>query len=134
MFSAKHHALDHASWLDPQKRDRVNSTASSPYQAHPTTYDAESGQLYTEKTVRAPKKQKYNWISEYKTPSLVKRRHASREGAASLFDMANAKVAREMRDLTPSHLQGLPSSISRKLWDEVEHRYEVAFDMPNSRS
>jgi hypothetical protein len=63
-----------------------------------------------------------NWVNEYKTPSLVKRRPANREGAASLFDMAKAKVAREMRNLTASHLEVVPLSIGKKLWDEVENR------------
>lgn len=121
MFPAKHHAMH------PPKRDRGNSPAPMRYQAKRITYDTESGQVYTERTVRVPNKKRINWINEYKTPGLVKRRHANKEGAASLFDMAKGKVAREMRNLTASHLKGIPSSICRKLWDEVEDRYEVLF-------
>jgi hypothetical protein len=75
-----------------------------------------------------PPKKKVNWINEYKAPGLVKRRHANRDGAASLFDMAKAKLAREMSNVTASHLKGIPSSIGKKLWDEVEHRYELLFN------
>jgi hypothetical protein len=122
MFAAKHHAMDRCPWLDPQKRGGANIPSFSQDQARGTTYDVETGQVYTESTVRAPKKQMTNWINAYKTPSLVKRRHANREGAASLFDMARAKVAREMRNLTANHLEVIPFSIGKKLWDEVENR------------
>lgn len=123
MFSTKHNTTGHRQRLDPKRHSGGNSSASIRYQAHGTTFDAESGQVYKEKTVRAPRKQKINWINEYKTPSLVKRRHANKEGAASLFDMAKAKVARETTNLTTSHLEAIPSSIGTKLWDEVEARY-----------
>ena len=110
--------------MDPPKRDGANSPAPRLYQAKGVTYDIASGQVYIEKTVRAPKKRRTTWINEYKTPGLVKRRHTNADGAASLFDMAKAKVAREMQYLTVCHLRGIPPSIGRKLWDEVENRYE----------
>ena len=119
MFSAKHHATNQCPWLEPRKGD---SHIPSWYEVEDTTYDTESGQVYTETRIRAPKKQKLCWNKEYKTPSLVKRRHANKDGAASLFDMAKAKVVREMRNLTASHLDGIPSAVGRKLWDEVENR------------
>lgn len=78
-----------------------------------------------ERTIRAPSKAKLDWINEYKTPALIKRRHANREGVASLFDMAKAKTVREMRNLTPKHFEGIPPPIGRKLWEEVEDRYEM---------
>ena len=115
--------MDHGPWLEPQERGGGSCSAPSRYQARGTTYDIESGQVYIEKTVRASKKQKVNWIHQYKTPSLVRGRHANKAGAASLFDMAKAKVARETPNLTASHLEVLPSSVGRKLWDEVEDRY-----------
>lgn len=126
MFStSKHHAMHHCPWLDSQNHDGRSRPASKRHQAKGTTYDSESGQIYTERTVRVPSRKKVNWINEYKTPGLVKRRHANKEGAASLFNMAKAKVAREMSNLTASHLKGISSSIGGILWDEVENRYEV---------
>lgn len=119
MSTAKHHAM----YRRPRPGPQSLSTASW-YQAPLTTYDNETGQVYTERMVQVPKKQKVNWINEFKTASLVKRRQANDEGAASLFDMAKAKVAREMHHLTASHLAGLPSSTGEKLWDEVKDRYE----------
>jgi hypothetical protein len=114
--------MDHCPWLDVQPRQKGKTLDPSQYSARDVTYDAESGQVYMERTVRAPRIAKLDWINEYKTPSLVKRRHGNREGAASLFDMAKAKVVREMRNLTARHFEGIPPSIGRKLWDEVEDR------------
>jgi hypothetical protein len=119
--------MDHCPWLDPQKCDGRNSTTPVKYKSHGVTYDTESGQVYMERTVRVKKKPKTNWINEYKTPALVKRHRPNREGAASLFDMARVKVAREMGNLTADHLEGMPLSIGRKVWDEVEARYEFPF-------
>ena len=122
MSPAKHDAMYHCPWLGPQKCIGGKSTASSWYQAPLTSYDNETGQVYTERTVQAPRREKVNWVNEFKTASLVKRRQTNNEGAASLFDMAKAKVAREMLNLTASHLAGLPLSIGEKLWDEVGNR------------
>jgi hypothetical protein len=129
MFStSKHHAMDHCPWLDSRKHDGGSRPASKRHQAQGITYDTESGQVYTERTVRVPSRDKVNWINAYKTPGLVKRRHANKEGSASLFDMAKAKVVREMSNLSARHLKGIPSSIGGLLWDEVEDRYEVLCD------
>jgi hypothetical protein len=126
MFPAKRRPINHYPSLDPRKRNGGNSSARSRYQDHGgTTYDAESGQVYIERTASAATKPRINWINEYKTPSLVKRRRTNREGAASLFDMSKAKVARETQYLTAIHLQELPPSIGRKLWDEVTDKYEI---------
>lgn len=119
--------MDHCPWLDPQNRDEANNPAPRLHQAKGVTYDTESGQVYMEKTVRAPRKKRTNWINEYKTPGLIKRGHTNGEGAASLFNMAKAKVARQMQHLTRSHLEGIPPLIGKKLWDEVEKRYEMLF-------
>jgi hypothetical protein len=119
MFSAQKQAMD-------RRRCGGNPTASPlQLQACGTTYDVASGQVYTEKRVRAPQKSRVNWITEYKTPSLIKRRRANKEGAASLFDMARTKAAREMRNLTAKHFEGLTPSVSKRLWDEVTDRYRV---------
>ena len=133
MFRSKHHATDHRRRPDIEKRYGGSRTPPSQYSAYYTTYDADSGQVYTERFVHAPKKGKSDWINEYKTPSLVKRRRENREGAASLFDMAKAKVAREMRNLTASHFKGVSPFIGKQLWDEIEDRYEAYFISPSSK-
>lgn len=134
MFSiSKHHAMHHCPGFDSQKQNRGSRPASKRYQAQETTYDGESGQVYAERTVRVPLRRKVNWINEYKTPGLVKRRHANKDGAASLFDMAKAKLAREMANLTASHLKGIPSSIGGMLWNEVEDRYQVLINGRSAR-
>ncbi len=123
MFRSDNHQTDHRPWLDVPKRHESRSSGPAKTSIGNATYDTESGQVYVERTVRVPSKAKLDWTNEYKTPSLVKRRHANREGAASLFDMAKAKVVREMRNLTSTHFDAIPPSIGRKLWDEVEDRY-----------
>lgn len=129
MSRSKHHAMDHCPWLDPQHRDGSRSPGSS---VGGTTYDPDSGQVYKERTVPAIKKQRFNWVYQYKTPTLVKRRRpVNVEGAASLFDMAKGQVARDIQHLTTRHLQGIPASVGKKLWQEVEDRYEVDVASPN---
>jgi hypothetical protein len=120
MYSAKHHAMDHCSWLDPQSSGQKGYLSGK--DGSFTSYDAETGQVYSEKTIRARVKQRAGWIYDFKAAAIVKRRQPNRDGASSLLDMARAKVGREMRNLTPDHFDAIPWAIGKKVWAEIEDR------------
>jgi hypothetical protein len=87
--------------------------------SHSQTYDVHTGQVFKEIEVHASKRQRSDWIGEFKTPNLVKKRQSNATGPRSLFDMAKGTVARHMRGLSSHHLSGIPWEIAEQVWNEI---------------
>ena len=83
------------------------------------TYDVHSGQVFNEIEVHASKRQRSDWIGEFKTPNLVKKTLPNANGARSLFDMAKGTVARQMRGIASHHLADIPWEIAEQIWNEI---------------
>jgi hypothetical protein len=86
---------------------------------HNQTYDVHSGQVFKEVRVQASKRQRSDWIGEFKTPNLVRGRLPNANGARSLFEMAKSTVAQQMRGLNSRHLSDVPWEIVEQVWNEV---------------
>ena len=84
-------------------------------------FDAESGQVYTETEVPFNRRQRSDWICEYKTPDLFKSRQVpSSHGARSLFNTALNQLVRNYRSLDPEHFAGVvPWEVADRLWEEI---------------
>ena len=86
---------------------------------HSQTYDVHSGQVFKEVKVHANKRQRSDWIGEFKNPNLVRERLPNANGARSLFEMAKSTVAEQMRGLSSRHLSDIPWEIMEQVWNEV---------------
>ena len=98
----------------PRYRTNTKSTPSTSQK-----YDVHSGQVFNEIEVHASKRQRSDWIGEFKTPNLVKKTLPNANGARSLFDMAKGTVARQMRGLNSHHLADIPWEIVEQIWNEI---------------
>ena len=83
------------------------------------TFDVHSGQVFTQTEVRANKRQRSDWIGEYRTSDLVQKKLPNANGARSLFTMAKGIVARQMRDLSWQDLSEIPWEIGEQVWNEI---------------
>ncbi|KEF62607.1 uncharacterized protein A1O9_00580 [Exophiala aquamarina CBS 119918] len=92
-------------------------------------YDAESGQVYSEMEIQLGRKQRSNWISDPRTPSLVKKAAMVNvgRGARSLTDTAKNQIASQFRNLTAEHFVNVPWSVAESLWQEVLERRAESF-------
>jgi hypothetical protein len=96
----------------------ANRGATKPI-THNQTYDVHSGQVFKEVKVHANKRQRSDWIGEFKTPNLVRERLPNANGARSLFEMAKGTAAEQMRSLSSRHLSDIPWEIVEQVWNEV---------------
>lgn len=85
-----------------------------------TSYTFDSGVVYDEVEVTGIRGSR-SWISDYKTPNLVRRRPQPNDavGARSLSAMALNKVGIESQNLTVEVLQSLPWAVGERIWDHV---------------
>ena len=88
-----------------------------------TSYDRDSGLVYNEVEVSGTGLQN-SWISDYKTPSIVRLRPRphSKTGARSLARMALIKIGLESQNLTVEALQMLPWSIGDLIWQQITEK------------
>lgn len=84
------------------------------------TYDRDSGLTYDEFEVSAARGAS-TWITDYKTPSIVRTRVRpnDEQGARSLVDMALTKLGLESQQLTSKALELLPWVIGEQIWKRV---------------
>jgi hypothetical protein len=122
MFEANKNEPTRRPWLNEESIHRRIRLRPLQAQAPRTSFDADSGQVYTEKTAPARERPKENWVHVSKRSKWVKQNRANRIGPASLLDLAKAAVIKEIRNLTADHLRGMPTSIGMKLWDELVDR------------
>ena len=92
-----------------------------------SSYDSDTGQMYSESQVRVSSRHHSDWIGELKTPSLEKRTQPHDHGARSLFGMAKIKIAAESRNLSPEHLSMIPWAIGKQIWDDITMRRIESF-------
>lgn len=85
-----------------------------------TAYDRESGLVYDEVQVYGGKGSS-TWITDYKTPKLVRTRVRPNEakGARGLAEMVLGKLGLEAHELTVEALQPLPWVIGGKIWERI---------------
>ena len=85
-----------------------------------TSHDPDTGLVYDEFEVAA-NRGAGTWITDYKTPAIVRTRRRPNEGngARSLADMALAKLSLESYQLTPDALQSLPWAIGEQVWRRI---------------
>ncbi len=86
------------------------------------TFDAETGQVYTESQVRVGSKHYTDWLRELKTPSLIKPISLSAEGTRTLLDTAKICVIKQVRSLNQEHFSMVPWSIAQCIWEEIVAR------------
>lgn len=88
------------------------------------SYDTDSGLVYSEFEVSG-RGSRGNWISDYRTPSIVRTRLCASTGTGvrSLAQMALAKLGIESRSLTVETLQMLPWSIGERIWQQIVEEY-----------
>lgn len=106
----------------PSSRKRNRQTASVDLApSRNKSYDRESGLVYNEIEVVAPKSANVGWIGDFATPSLVRTRKRPHEqaGARRLYDMALLKLGMESQDLTVEALQHLPWTIGKSIWESI---------------
>lgn len=85
-----------------------------------TSHDPDSGLVYDEFEVSANRGAS-TWITDYKTPALVRTRVRPNDekGARSLVDMALTKLGLESQQLTSEALQSLPWVIGEQIWNRI---------------
>ena len=113
---------------DPNGQRRSKPPPSEPpVQPRYSSYDSDTGQMYSESQVRVSSRHHSDWIGELKTPSLEKRTQPHERGARSLFAMARIKVAGESRNLSAEHLSMVPWPIGKQIWEDITLRRIESF-------
>ena len=113
---------------EPNRRRWSKPPPSEPLvQPRYSSYDSDTGQIYSESQVHVSSRHHSDWIGELKTPSLERRTQPHEHGARSLFGMAKIKVAAESRNLSAEHLSMVPWPIGKQIWEDITMRRIESF-------
>ena len=113
---------------EPDRQRRPKPPPSEPpVQPRHSSYDSDTGQIYSESQVHVSSRHHSDWIGELRTPSLEKRTQPHGHGARSLFETAKIKVAAESRNLSAEHLSMVPWPIGKQIWEDITMRRIESF-------
>lgn len=99
---------------------KASSAPSITLLARTTSYNDETGLVFDEFEVSGAKGAN-RWISDYKTPNLVRKKIKLNEekGARTLAEMVLGKLGLESQELSPESLQALPWTVGEKIWNRI---------------
>lgn len=92
--------------------------ASSNHHAATTTFDNETGQVFSELTYEAPRRGSINW--QLRTRGQPPTDHCSPDGPPSLLELATRAMAFNVEQLTLEVISHLPANVAELVWQEIE--------------